>query len=51
MRATRDTMFVSPPLVISRAQIDEMIEKIALSLDSTAAQFAAKKSPPRARRK
>ena len=51
MRATRDTMFVSPPLVISRAQIDEMIEKISLSLDSTAAQFAAKKSPPRARRK
>jgi putrescine aminotransferase len=35
MRAVRDSMIVSPPLVISEAQIDELIEKAHASLDMT----------------
>ncbi|MGA8259503.1 MAG: aspartate aminotransferase family protein [Arenicellales bacterium] len=35
MRAVRDAMIVSPPLVISDEQIDEMIEKARRSLDMT----------------
>jgi putrescine aminotransferase len=37
MRAVRDTMIVAPPLVISRAEIDELIEKASRSLDDTLA--------------
>jgi putrescine---pyruvate transaminase len=37
MRATRDTLFVAPPLVISRAEIDELLSKVVQSLDETLA--------------
>ena len=37
MRAVRDTMIVSPPLIISRDQIDEMCGLIRECLDATAA--------------
>ena len=33
MRAVDDTMIVSPPLIISRSEIDELIEKALTSLD------------------
>lgn len=36
MRAVRDTMIIAPPLVMERAQIDELIEKARLCLDLTA---------------
>jgi putrescine aminotransferase len=35
MRAVRDTMIVSPPLVISRAELDELAEKAWRCLDLT----------------
>ena len=35
MRAVRDTMIIAPPLVISRGQIDELIEKAWRCLDLT----------------
>jgi putrescine aminotransferase len=38
LRATNDAMLLSPPLVISRAQIDELFEKAWKSLDQTAAR-------------
>jgi len=38
MRATRDTMIVSPPLVINREQIDELAEKAWACLDLTYAR-------------
>src|ERR1041384_2661852 len=37
MRATRDTLFVAPPLVISRSEIDELLSKVVRSLDETTA--------------
>ncbi len=37
MRAVGDTMIISPPLIISKEQIDELIEKALKSLDDTAA--------------
>ncbi len=36
LRATYDAMLLSPPLIISRAQIDELAEKAWKSLDMTA---------------
>jgi putrescine aminotransferase len=36
MRATRDTLFIAPPLVISRMEIDELLSKVVRSLDETA---------------
>jgi putrescine aminotransferase len=36
MRAVRDTMIIAPPLVMERAQIDELIEKAWRCLDLTA---------------
>jgi putrescine---pyruvate transaminase len=36
MRATRDTMLVSPPLIMSRGQIDELVEAAKTCLDLTA---------------
>ncbi len=36
MRAVGDTMIISPPLVISEEQIDELIGKVRLCLDATA---------------
>lgn len=35
LRATRDSMLLSPPLVMTHAQIDELIEKTHKSLDQT----------------
>ncbi len=35
MRAIRDTMVVSPPLVITDEEIDEMVEKMRKTLDQT----------------
>lgn len=39
LRATSDAMLLSPPLIISRAQIDELAEKAWRALDRTAAEF------------
>lgn len=36
LRATRDTMLFSPPLVISKSQLDQLVELTAISLDRTA---------------
>jgi putrescine aminotransferase len=36
MRAVRDTMIISPPLVISRAEVDELVGKARQCLDLTA---------------
>jgi putrescine aminotransferase len=35
MRATRDSMLIAPPLVISPSEVDELIEKARRSLDMT----------------
>jgi putrescine aminotransferase len=37
MRATRDTMIIAPPLVITRSQIDELVDKAWRTLDQTLA--------------
>jgi putrescine aminotransferase len=39
LRATNDAMLLSPPLVMTRAQIDELFEKAWTSLDQAAAEF------------
>jgi putrescine aminotransferase len=39
MRAVGDTMIVSPPLVITNAQIDELVDKAWKALDATAAKL------------
>jgi len=39
LRATYDAMLLSPPLVISRAQVDELAEKTWRSLDETAREL------------
>jgi len=36
MRAVGDTMIISPPLIISEEQIDELVGKVRLCLDATA---------------
>jgi putrescine aminotransferase len=36
MRAVGDTMIISPPLVISKAEIDELVDKARKCLDLTA---------------
>jgi len=41
MRAVGDSMIVSPPLVITRSEIDELVEKARRCLDLTAAQLSA----------
>jgi putrescine aminotransferase len=41
MRATRDTMIISPPLVITREQIDELAEKAWRCLELTHARCRA----------
>ncbi|MFC3607616.1 aspartate aminotransferase family protein [Stutzerimonas tarimensis] len=38
MRAVGDTLIISPPLVISEAQIDELVSKARLCLDLTAGE-------------
>lgn len=40
MRAVRDTMIVCPPLIISGSQLDEMVAKVRVCLDKTAAALA-----------
>ena len=35
MRATRDTMIIAPPLVITRSEIDELMDKAWRTLDET----------------
>ncbi len=42
MRAVGDRMIIAPPLVITRAQIDEMIGLIRLSLDHTLQELKAR---------
>jgi putrescine aminotransferase len=37
MRATRDTMIIAPPLVITHAEIDELVDKAWRTLDQTMA--------------
>lgn len=39
MRAVRDTMIIAPPLVISREQIDELVDKARKALDDTLAEL------------
>jgi putrescine aminotransferase len=39
MRAVGDTMIIAPPLVISKAEIDELVDKARLCLDLTAADL------------
>jgi putrescine aminotransferase len=42
MRAVGDTMIVSPPLVITEAQVDELLEKALKALDATAAALGGR---------
>ncbi|MBY4666887.1 aspartate aminotransferase family protein, partial [Burkholderia contaminans] len=39
MRATGDRMLLSPPLVISRQEIDELVSKAKKAVDATAQQL------------
>ncbi|KVD82547.1 hypothetical protein WS62_23205, partial [Burkholderia sp. ABCPW 14] len=39
MRATGDWMLLSPPLVISKPEIDEIVEKAKRAIDATAQQL------------
>jgi putrescine aminotransferase len=39
MRAVRDIMVLAPPLVITKDQIDELIERARQALDRTAADL------------
>jgi putrescine---pyruvate transaminase len=39
MRAVRDTMIIAPPLVITREQIDELVDKARKALDQTLAEL------------
>jgi putrescine aminotransferase len=39
MRASGDRMLLSPPLVVTRAEIDEIVDKAKGALDATARQF------------
>lgn len=41
MRAVGDTMILCPPLIITRAQVDELIEKIGASMDQAYAVLKA----------
>jgi len=41
MRAVGDTMIIAPPLVISKTEIDELVEKAARCLDLTQKQLSA----------
>ena len=42
LRAVGDTIVCAPPLIISRAEIDELVQKARASLDQTARVLAAK---------
>ena len=39
MRAVGQSMVLSPPLVISHAEIDELVDKAKVALDLTAREF------------
>jgi putrescine aminotransferase len=39
MRATGDRMLLSPPLVISKLEIDEIVSKARKAVDATAQQL------------
>ena len=39
MRAVYQSMVLSPPLILTRAQVDELTEKARKSLDETARKF------------
>ncbi|RQS83869.1 aspartate aminotransferase family protein, partial [Burkholderia seminalis] len=39
MRATGDRMLLSPPLVITRQEIDELVSKAKKAVDATAQQL------------
>jgi putrescine aminotransferase len=39
MRASGDRMLLSPPLVVSRTEIDEIVDKARRAIDATARQF------------
>jgi putrescine aminotransferase len=39
MRAVGDRMIIAPPLVMTRAEIDEMIARIGFCLDATLADL------------
>ena len=41
MRHVRDSMIISPPLIVSNSQIDELVEKAAKCLDLTLADLKA----------
>ncbi|MCG6656486.1 aspartate aminotransferase family protein [Halomonas campisalis] len=45
MRSVGDTMIISPPLVISHAEIDELVSKARTALDATAARLARTPQP------
>lgn len=45
MRSVGDTMIISPPLVISHAEIDELVSKARAALDATAACLARTPQP------
>lgn len=47
MRAVGDTMIIAPPLVISPAQIDELLEKAFTCLDLTLKEVQAGKKKAR----
>jgi putrescine aminotransferase len=42
MRAVGDRMIIAPPLVMTKAQIDEMVERIRFCLDQTLAELKKK---------
>ena len=41
MRATGDRMLLSPPLVVSTQDVDEIVEKAARAIAATAKQIGA----------
>jgi len=41
VRAIRDSIVMSPPLVIAHAEIDQIVDTIAIALDASADQLAA----------
>jgi putrescine aminotransferase len=45
MRAVGDRMIIAPPLVMTRAQIDEMVGKIRAALDDTLAELRRRRLP------
>ncbi len=41
MRAVNDSMVLSPPLIISRGQVDELVDKVRAAVDATARELGA----------